>query len=73
MGRWGQCRPFPTSARCASRRPGEGGAALRLVAPVRPCEKRSAGTCDSCRVADAAPAAQRAAMPTDIVARVKRA
>eukprot|EP00965_Chrysotila_dentata_P028316 941788-Pleurochrysis_carterae.AAC.1 len=37
------------------------------------CGKRASGACDSCRVADALPDAQRQPAPTEIVARVKRA
>eukprot|EP00965_Chrysotila_dentata_P055949 1855450-Pleurochrysis_carterae.AAC.1 len=37
------------------------------------CEKRASGGCDSCRVEEARPPAERAPPPTDLVARVKQA
>eukprot|EP00965_Chrysotila_dentata_P073737 2435608-Pleurochrysis_carterae.AAC.1 len=57
---------------CALREPearGKGALPCAWLHLFGSCEKRSTGACDSCRVADAAPAAQRAAAPADMVAR----
>eukprot|EP00965_Chrysotila_dentata_P005920 194393-Pleurochrysis_carterae.AAC.1 len=62
---------------CALREPAARGKGDLPCARLHPlfgsCDRRASGACESCRVMDATPQAQRRPVPTDVVDAVKRA